>query len=60
MATKKPTAAAQFGRIAPTVDVPHPLPPTSGFWIEDEEGGLTPADEATARTADLLLTEPTE
>lgn len=60
MATKKPTAAAPFGRIAPTVDVPHPQPPTSGNWVQDEEGGLTPADEATARTAGLLLAEPAE
>lgn len=28
-------------------------PPTGGSWIRDADGGLTPADEATARGAGL-------
>ena len=29
------------------------VPPTSGNWLRAEDGTLTPADEATARTAGL-------
>lgn len=30
-----------------------PNPPSSGNWIRNPDGSLTPADEATARTAGL-------
>lgn len=43
-------------RIPPqTVDgqTVEPLPPCGGSWIRDAAGGLTPADEATARSAGL-------
>lgn len=30
-------------------------PPAGGSWIRDADGGLTPADEATARSAGLWV-----
>ena len=29
------------------------LPPCGGRWLRDPDGGLSPADETTARAADL-------
>lgn len=51
--TSPTTTGGAFGRIAPTDDVPEPMPPCGGSWIRDEEGGLTPADLATASRAGL-------
>lgn len=39
------------------VDNP-PNPTTSGNWQRETDGRLTPADEATARTAGLWQDEP--
>jgi hypothetical protein len=35
-------------------------PPCGGTWLRDAEGGLTPADEATARAAGLQWGDATE
>jgi hypothetical protein len=45
-------------RIAPVIDPDTGLateinPPAGGSWLRDADGGLTPADEATARGAGL-------
>ncbi len=32
---------------------PCPVPPCTGNWLRGADGSLTPADEATARTAGL-------
>lgn len=41
-------------RIAPSTDADTELlPPAGGSWIRDADGGLTPADEATAKGAGL-------
>ena len=45
----------RFARIEPTAEIPEPQPPTSGNWLQEVDGGLVPADEATARTAGLLI-----
>lgn len=40
-------------RIEPTEDVPEPTPTTGGNWVRHADGGLAPADEATAQAAGL-------
>lgn len=55
-------AAALPERIAPALDSngqPSELnPPTAGRWRRDADGGLTPADEATASAAGLAWPGP--
>lgn len=43
-----------FPRIEPTEAIKEPVPPCSGNWIRDKDGGIRPADEATAITAGLI------
>jgi len=50
----------RYGRIEPTKENPEPVPPTSGLWRREADGGLVPQDDATARTAGLLLDESTD
>ena len=38
-------------RIEPTPDCPEPNPGSGGTWVRYPDGGLAPADEATARAA---------
>lgn len=40
-------------RIEPTPENPLPMPNCGGLWERDSDGGLRPADEATARRAGL-------
>lgn len=40
-------------RIAPTEQNPEPAPPCGGQWVRDADGGLRPANEATALAAGL-------
>ena len=40
-------------RIEPTEANPEPLPQSGGQWLRDEDGGLRPADRATAEGAGL-------
>jgi hypothetical protein len=47
-----------LARIEPTPEIPEPNPPTSGNWIRDLDGGLRPADAATAATAGMAFDEP--
>jgi hypothetical protein len=53
----QPPEAVQAVRIEPRLsDDGTPIdmtPPTGGRWIRDEDGGLRPADEVTAREAGL-------
>jgi hypothetical protein len=49
-----------LARIEPTPEIPEPNPPTSGNWIRDEDGGLRPADAATAATAGMAFDEPAD
>lgn len=39
-------------------DAPWPEPPTTGNWLRLPDGGLQPADEATARAAGLFDEPP--
>lgn len=52
--------STRFARIEPTPECPEPQPTTSGNWIQEPDGGLIPADEATARTAGLLIDDATD
>ena len=45
-----------FGRIEPTEANPMPDPPCGGSWTREADGGLVPADEATAIRAGLMPT----
>lgn len=45
-------------RIEPTEGNPEPLPPVGGLWSRDEDGGLRPADRATALAAGLAWADP--
>ena len=45
-------------RSIPPIEGQEAVPPTSGNWLRAEDGTLTPADEATARTAGLWDDEP--
>lgn len=47
-------------RIAPTADNPEPRPPCGGEWLRDADGGLTPADAATAAAAGLAWQTATD
>jgi len=47
-----------FNGMEPTEKNPEPNPPTSGNWIRDEDGGLRPADAATAATAGMAFADP--
>lgn len=49
-----------FSTIPAPTDPKQPLPdpPTSGNWLRLPDGGLQPADEATARGAGLFIDEP--
>ena len=46
-------------RIAPTTACPEPTPPAGGTYIREADGGLRPADQATATAAGLDWTDPT-
>ncbi len=71
MATRKTTAsAADVDVAAVPIRIPPQLgptgapleldPPCGGSWRRDADGGLSPADESTARAAGLAwATEPT-
>lgn len=47
-------------RIEPSEGNPEPLPPVGGMWSRDEDGGLRPADRATAEAAGLHWPEAGE
>lgn len=49
-----------YRRIEPTDQQPEPVPPTSGNWVREADGGLRPADDETARTAGLLIDQPAQ
>lgn len=68
MATAQPAAPANLApaptwrRIEPVLDAKgqpiDQLPPCGGSWVREADGGLSPADEATALAAGLLNTPP--
>lgn len=44
-------------RIEPSEANPEPLPQSGGQWLRDDDGGLRPADRATAEGAGLSWPE---
>jgi hypothetical protein len=59
--TPAPTSPT-WRRIEPVLDAEgnpvDQLPPCGGSWQREADGGLTPADEATARAAGLIDDTP--
>lgn len=53
-------AARATDRIAPTADCPHPTPPVGGNWCTEPDGGIRPADGATAAAAGLAWPAPAD
>lgn len=47
-------------RSIPPLEGQDPVPPCSGNWRRSADGTLTPADEATARTAGLWDEAPAD
>lgn len=48
-----PAPAAPRLRFEPTPGCPEPMPGIGGNWLRHPDGGLAPADEATALAAGL-------